>query len=315
MTEAALLADAPHGAPAASADAGGIIILINSDAGSVRRMGPSALRALARRTLQDTPAKVITTDRHDLREVLIEAAKERPRAIGVIGGDGTAHCALETLTPRAIPVAPLPGGTMNRLAARVFGRANLEQCLAALTAGRPKHLAGGRVGERTFYVAAGFGAWMQVQTLRERLRKPRGLTALRALKRMARRQFEDRLIWTPERGGPTAHSTLIVGVGRIDTALGFRAERHEPAVFEAAGADIQGWGDIVGIAAAALIGRWRHLDGVTSLVTRRLWVESEHEGTPALFDGEYHMLTQRNEIVFDRECGLVWAPPQRRAPW
>lgn len=308
-------ASAIERAPGEDALNDGITILINSDAGSVRRMGPSALRALARRTLQDAPAKVITTDRYDMREVLLDAARERPRAVGVIGGDGTAHCALQTLTPLEIPVAPLPGGTMNRLSARVFGRANLEQCIAALSAGHPRHLAGGRVGSYTFFVAAGFGAWMQAQTLRERLRKPRGFAALRAIKRMARRQFEDRLIWTPERGGPTSHSTLVVGVGRIDTALGFRAERHEPAVFEAAGADITGWGDIARITGAALIRRWRRLDGVTSLVTRGLVVESEHEGTPALFDGEYHMLPRRNEIVFDPQCGLVWAPARRRAPW
>jgi hypothetical protein len=52
----------------------------------------------------------------------------------------------------------LPGGTMNRLTARVFGRVSFEQCLAPLAFGAPRALSGGRVGEATFYVAAGFGA-------------------------------------------------------------------------------------------------------------------------------------------------------------
>ncbi len=44
-----------------------------------------------------------------------------------------------------------------------------------------------------FYVAAGFGEWMHLQTLRERLRKPQSLEGLRAVLRMAPRYFEDRI--------------------------------------------------------------------------------------------------------------------------
>jgi diacylglycerol kinase family enzyme len=166
-----------------------------------------------------------------------------------------------------------------------------------------------------FYVAAGFGAWMQIQSLRERLRKPRGLAGLRALMRMAPRQFADRLHWAQEGAGSLTHSTLVVGVGRIDTALGFGAERHEPTLLEAAGADIGNWADVALISAAALTRRWRRLERVTSLSTRRLDIESEHDGLPALFDGEFHILPRRNQVVFDPDCGLVWAPLRRRAPW
>jgi diacylglycerol kinase (ATP) len=289
--------------------------MINSDAGAVRRQGPQALRALARRSLGGALAKVVTTDRHDLRDLLIEAAAQRPRAVAVIGGDGTAHTALQTLTPLGVPVTPLPGGTMNRLSARVFGRANLGQCVAAMADGGPRSLPGGRVGAHCFFVAAGFGAWMQIQSLRERLRKPRGLTGLRALLRMAPRQFADRVTWAPEGGRSLTHSTLIVGVGRIDTALGFGTERHEPALFEAAGADIRNWAEVVGTATAALMRRWRRLKRVTSLSTRGLQIESAHEGMPALFDGEFHMLGRHSYVLFDPNCGLVWAPKRRRAPW
>jgi diacylglycerol kinase family enzyme len=293
----------------------GLIVIINGDAGFVRKRGPHALRFLIRRDAPSDLKRVITTDRHDLRECLHQAAMQQPRAVAVIGGDGTAHASIEALSPRGVPSIPLPGGTMNRLAARVFGRANLEQCLSMLEGGQQKRLAGGRVGGHSFFVAAGFGAWMQVQSLRERLRKPQSFAGLRALIDMAPRQFADRVSWSSGTSTRLQHSTLIVGVGRIDTAFGFGLERHEPALFEAAGADILNWGDLAVVTGAAVLRRWRRLKRVTALSTLALNVESNHDGTPALLDGEFRMLKRVNEVVFDSDLGLVWAPTHRRAPW
>ncbi len=293
----------------------GLIVIMNGDAGFVRKRGPHALRFLIRRHAPSDLRRVITTDRHDLRECLRDAALQRPRAVAVIGGDGTAHAAIEALSPLGVPSIPLPGGTMNRLAARVFGLASLEQCLTMLGGGQPKRLAGGRVGDRAFFVAAGFGAWMQVQSLRERLRKPKSIAGLRAFIRMAPRQFADRVSWAAGDATPLSHSTLIVGVGRIDTAFGFGLERHEPALFEAAGADIHDWGDLAWVTGAAVLRRWRRLKRITALSTRALHLESNHEGTPALLDGEFHMLERVNAVTFAPDLGLVWTPARRRGPW
>jgi diacylglycerol kinase family enzyme len=301
---------------AGAAGAGeGLVVVINADAGRVRSLGPKSLRGLVRRYGPTDLARVITTDRHDLRDCLLEAAHAAPRAIAIIGGDGTAHSAIETLTPLGVPAVPLPGGTMNRLAARVFGRAKLEHCVSALEGGEARHLAGGRVGGRSFFVAAGFGGWMQVQSLRERLRKPKSIAGLRALLRMAPRQFADRVSWTVGEAAPLSHTTLIVGVGRIDTAFGFGLERHEPALLEAAGADIRDWGDLAWVAGAAALRRWRRLKRVTALSTRALTIESNHEGTPTLLDGEFHMLGRVNALSFEPKLGLVWTPARRVGPW
>lgn len=301
--------------PPPSESGEGLIVVINGDAGFVRKRGPHALRYLIRRSAPSDLKRVVTTDRHDLRDCLLDAARQKPRAVAVIGGDGTAHSAIEALSPVGVPSIPLPGGTMNRLAARVFGRANLEQCLSMLEGGQPKRLPGGRVGGHSFFVAAGFGAWMQAQSLRERLRKPQSFTGVRALIQMAPRQFADQVSWSIAANAPLHHSTLIVGVGRIDTAFGFGLERHEPALFEAAGADILNWGDLALVTGAAVLRRWRRLKRVTSLTTRALHLESNHDGTPALLDGEFRMLKRVNEIVFDSDLGLVWMPASRRAPW
>ncbi|NJO32998.1 MAG: hypothetical protein HC869_07460 [Rhodospirillales bacterium] len=133
----------------------GLIVVINADAGRVRQLGPRALRTLVRRSGPADLSRVITTDRHDLRQCLVEAARAAPRAIAIMGGDGTAHGALETLTPLGVPAIPLPGGTMNRLAARVFGRAKLEQCVASLEEGGAQSLAGGK-SRRPFVLRRGW---------------------------------------------------------------------------------------------------------------------------------------------------------------
>ncbi len=293
----------------------GLVVIINADAGRVRRLGPKALRLLLGRSGPVDLSRVVTTDRHDLRQCLRDAARAEPRAIAVLGGDGTAHAALETLTPLGVAAIPLPGGTMNRLSKRVFGRANLEECVAALDEGAARSLAGGRVGQRCFFVAAGFGGWMRVQSLRERLRSPKSIMGLRALIGMAPRHFADRVTWTSEAAPSLSHSTLIVAVGRIDTAFGFGLERHEPALLEAAGADIRGWGDLLKVTGAALTRRWRRLKGVTALSSRKLFVEGDHDGMPALLDGEFHMLENKSTVTFEPDLGLVWAPKRRRGPW
>lgn len=293
----------------------GLIVIINADAGRVRKLGPKALRQLVRRCGPSDLARIVTTDRHDLGPCLLEAARAKPRAVAIIGGDGTAHTAIETLTPLGVATIPLPGGTMNRLSARVFGRANLEQCVASIEEGQARSLAGGRVGARAFFVAAGFGGWMQVQLLRERLRRPKGVAGLRALIRMAPRQFQDRISWASEGAAALCHSTLIVGIGRIDTAFGFGLERHEPALFEAAGADIRDWGDLACVTGAALLRRWRRLKRVTALSTRKLVIESNHEGTPTLLDGEFHMLSRVNAVTFEPDLGLAWFPARRPGSW
>ncbi len=293
----------------------GLFVVINADAGGVRKLGPKALRQVISRCGPSDVARVVTTDRHELGQCLLEAARAQPRAIAIIGGDGTAHAAIETLTPLGVASIPLPGGTMNRLSARVFGRATFEQCIASLEEGQVRSLAGGRVGDRAFFVAAGFGGWMQLQSLRERLRKPKSITGLRALIRMAPRQFEDRVSWASEGAASLCHSTLVVGVGRIDTAFGLGLERHEPSLFEAAGADIRDWGDLAWVTGAAALRRWRRLKKVTALSTRKLFIESNHNGTPALLDGEFHMLARANTVTFEPDLGLVWAPVRRRGPW
>lgn len=293
----------------------GIYVILNSDAGRVRSVGPGAMRLMVRRAGPGDVAKIVTTDRHDLRATLLEAAKSKPRAIAIAGGDDTAHAALEVLTPLGIPTAPLPGGTMNRLSARVFGRASFAQCLAALDAGAARPLSGGRVGDATFYVAAGFGGWMHLQTLRERLRKPKSIEGLRAVLRMAPHQFEDRVTWSVRDGQSLSHTSLLVGVGRINSAFGLGLERHEPLAFEAAGAEIRDWGALALLTGAVAVKHWRKLKQVTTLSTRSLTLESNHEGTPALFDGEFRMLPRRNTVTFDPTCGLVWVPHRRRAPW
>jgi hypothetical protein len=92
-------------------------------------------------------------------------------------------------------------------------------------------------------------------------------------------------------------------------------ERHEPIVFEAAGADIRNWRQLALLTTAGVLRRWRRRKGLASLSTRNLAVESNHQGTPVLLDGEFHMMGRHNTIAFDPACGLIWSPRAKHAPW
>lgn len=312
--EIAFIQDRPTAVCSRPRDAFNIVYVINGDAGAVRRLGPLALRSLIARASEGRATRIVTTDRHDFRATLLDVGRERPSAIAVIGGDGTARTALETLASLNIPVAPLPGGTLNRIASRVYGAASLPACIGLLGQGAPQPISGAIVGSHRFFVAAGFGAWMQVQAVRERFRGAK-LNAARAMMELASRQFSCRVSWAPNGSAPLEHSTLVVGVGRIDSALGLGSRRHHPSVLEAAGADVRTLADLGVVLAASAARRWRHLRQVTTVSCRTIAVDAAGGRISALLDGEHHLMSSPVEIRFDSSCGLVWSPPARRRSW
>lgn len=289
-----------------------IALVVNADAGSVRRLGRERLDPLIKTALGDTPAEVLWTPREALEEALAEALAGRPDVLAVLGGDGTARSAI-TAARGLVPVAPLPGGTLNRLARVVFGGRDLQACIAALRDGRACELPAGRIGPRRFFVVCGFGPLMELDRAREDWRGSGRLSAVwPRVTALGRRAFEPDLAWSV---GEEEHSAaaLVVALGPVDAAfgLGRAGERTE---LEAAGARLSGWRDLAGLGLGVAVRRWRRRRSLDVARGVAIQVSSRRGPVYALLDGERCLLPPRFTVRFEPRAALVWAPaPQPKA--
>ncbi|KUL54755.1 phosphoesterase, partial [Streptomyces sp. NRRL F-4489] len=114
---------APPARPRAEAPAlpGGRGLVVVANPGSGQRSGPLPDRtAEVRRVLPDAKVMVCgAPDGPSLDEGLAEAAelaREQGGALGVLGGDGTVNAAAAVAVRHGLPLAVLPGGTLNHFA-------------------------------------------------------------------------------------------------------------------------------------------------------------------------------------------------------
>ncbi|WP_329268903.1 bifunctional phosphatase PAP2/diacylglycerol kinase family protein [Streptomyces sp. NBC_01451] len=111
----------PHATAPALPDGEGLVLVANTAAGTADRV----------RALEDALplAEIVECAPEDLRAEL-EKAAARCRVLGVCGGDGTVNTAAGIALTHGLPLAVVPGGTLNRFAldlgvedARAAGRA------------------------------------------------------------------------------------------------------------------------------------------------------------------------------------------------
>lgn len=101
----------PPGRPRVDApalpDGAGLVVVANTGAATADRV----------RALQDAlpRAEVVECEPSDLQDEL-EKAAARARVLGVCGGDGTVNAAAQVALRHALPLAVLPGGTLNHFA-------------------------------------------------------------------------------------------------------------------------------------------------------------------------------------------------------
>ncbi len=75
----------------------------------------------------------------------------------VYGGDGTIHEAIREAVHWKVPVALLPGGTVNILARELSIPRNLERALEVIAGGKPRRIHLGKSGHDYFHLMAGVG--------------------------------------------------------------------------------------------------------------------------------------------------------------
>ncbi|WP_246168513.1 YegS/Rv2252/BmrU family lipid kinase [Arthrobacter luteolus] len=169
--------------PGAAEVPGHIALLVNPVSGRGRGTTAADTAVARLRELGAEVREFTGTSVDDTRALASQAAAGRPRALVVVGGDGTLSSVLDVVVGAGIPIALVPAGTGNDLA-RALGLP-YESSAAAVAAaaelalsGVPRRIDIGLAetagGVRRFLTVAALGFDARVSERTNRLRWPRG---------------------------------------------------------------------------------------------------------------------------------------------
>ncbi|MDG5802247.1 phosphatase PAP2 family protein [Streptomyces ossamyceticus] len=276
---------APPGRPRADApalpDGEGLVMVANTASGTADRV----------RALRDTlpGAQTVECEPEDLRAEL-EKAATHARVLGVCGGDGTVNAAAEVALRHGLPLAVLPGGTLNHFA-HDLGVEDVRDLGRALRRGEAVRVDVGhfRSGETEGHFVNTFSVGVYPELVRERERWERMLggwpagviAAVRVLRSdrhplQATFQGRPRPIWLLFAGNGTYHRLGLAPGHRFDLADGLFDVRvvhggRRPALR---------------LLAAALAGPLTRSPAHAAVRVNRLRIEGVTPGTPLAYDGE-----------------------------
>lgn len=280
------------------------MVIYNPTAGRRRRRKLDAvIDALTRRGVQVTLRA--TTCRGDAERLAGEASSAAFDRLVVAGGDGTINEAINGLRDRGLPLAIVPLGTANVLAAELDLPADASGLAEAIVAGAARRVAIGRVNGRAFTMMAGVGFDAAVVAhVSLRLKRAVGKLAyvietMRQLVRYRPLMYDVRIDGKAYRA-----ASVIVANGRF---YGGRfvcapAARLESADFQACLFGQAGRWHVMRYAAALLLGRLHKLADVTIVPARRIEIAAP-AGDPVQGDGDtLAFLPARIEVVPDTLC-------------
>jgi diacylglycerol kinase family enzyme len=281
-------------------------VLLNMASGSVSADAPAQAEAILRRA--GLEPRVCASQSGDLDRCLQEALDRGPDLLAVVAGDGTARRAAELCGPDGPLLAPLAGGTMNMLPHAIYGQRPWQEAFTEiLGTGVERPLAGGRVGEHLFLVAAIFGAPALWAPAREAVREGRADLAFQRARTAWRRAFSGRLRYVVDDGERRKGEALILMCPTASRALS-----DEDQALEAAGLDLHGALEAFRLGLRAAMGDWRRDPAVDLGLCRRARVWAAH-GIPALLDGESVQLGSLAEVEFVPHVARILAPPDEPA--
>ena len=215
-----------------------------------------------------------------------------PDLIVVLGGDGTARLVAEMCGPQGPLVAPLSGGTMNKLGHAIYGPRPWREALwDALERGEARWMPGGQVDGHAFFCRAVLGPPALWARAREAIRVRKLGRAWRRAVAASRNAFPARLRY--EFDGRVGHG-LAIGLicPTVSRALG-----DDAGALEAAALDLRDAKAGVRLALNNLLGDWREDPDVTvrPCVRGRVWA---HDPIPTMLDGEFFRLGRQLDIRF-----------------
>ena len=234
---------------------------------------------------------------------LAEATGQKLEVLIVLGGDGTIRRAAEACTKEGPYLVPLPGGTMNVLPRALYGNVSWEDTLKnTFAAPSAKVLSGGRVRDKQFFVAAIVGAPSLWAEARESIREGDIVDAIEKGRVAFQTMFERKVQYliSEEIKGEAEALALICPL------ISEEMSDSEQAL-EAAVVDVENAAEVIGLATAAALGKWRDDRNILLTKTKRVSVQSSKD-IPAILDGERVNLGRSAEIDFVSKTVNVIVP-------
>lgn len=271
-----------------------IEVVINSASGGVDAGAAEALEAMLQ--ARDLDANVVDARPEEVAEALRKAVSARPDLLIVLAGDGTARLACELAGAAGVPVAPLPGGTMNMLPYALFGRRPWREALSELLdRGEIKAVSGGEVGGHVFFCGALLGAPAMWQPAREALRKGKIRRAWRRAHFALQRAFLRRVRFRIDGGKERKARAISVMCPLVSRAMA------DDRALDVAVLDPAGAGEAIRLGVrtvlADLLGDWRQDPAVDAAPAHAVRLVSRHRA-PALLDGERQRIPPGSTIRY-----------------
>jgi diacylglycerol kinase family enzyme len=232
-----------------------------------------------------------------------EAAGQKLEVLIVLGGDGTIRTAAEACAQEGSYLIPLPGGTMNMLSRALYGGVSWEDALKnTLAACSAKVLSGGRVGDKQFFVAAIVGAPALWTEARESIRHGDIVDAIEKGSVAFQNMFETKVQYLISGDIKGEAEALALICPLISEEMSDSEQALEAAVI-----DVESAAEVVGLASAAALGKWRHDRNIFLTKTKRVVVQSSKD-VPAILDGETINLGRSAAIDFVSKAVNVIVP-------
>ena len=269
-----------------------VIAVLNTCSGSYTSTAEQELRDILLEHGISDP-RVMVAAPAEVTQTFDDAIALQPDILIVLGGDGTIRCGAEVCNLKSTYLIPLPGGTMNMLPKALYGTRSWKEALSeTLQNPRLQTVSGGRVCDRTFYIAAIAGAptlWTHVREAAREVDIPKVIEkGMHAFQNM----LSSKVTYSFSKNSSGEAGAIAVLCPLISEVLPNEARTLEAAVIE-----VEDAGGVLELASAAAFSTWRESQNVSVIPTTSITITSDGD-IPLILDGETMELGNSLTIEF-----------------